>query len=276
MNRLREYRKNNGIIVAAHRGTNGGNILQNTSKAYYNAIRHKADMFEVDVVRSKDGEFFAFHDGQEPLVFNESFDIRKLDAKEIVSKTCFNSVYEPINQKIETIEQILETFEGQTFINIDRSWFYWDTFLDKLKNYKSLDQVLLKSPVELNLLEQLRDSGLEVMYMPIVKTMEELALVLNFEGLNMVAVELVFETLDTDLVSSKTIQLLKDKGLLVWGNSLTLSDTIVLSAGFDDDSAIENDGESWRSLVELGFDIIQTDWPYLLYNFLISNNLKNN
>ncbi|MBJ8326539.1 glycerophosphodiester phosphodiesterase family protein [Streptococcus pacificus] len=276
MNQLQEFREKNGIIIAAHRGTNGGNILQNTSKAYYNAIRHKADMFEVDVVRSQDGDFFAFHDGQEPLVFNDNFDIRTLNAKEITSKTCFNSVHEPINQKIETIEQILDTFEGQVFINIDRSWFYWDTFLDKLKGYKSLEQILLKSPVERHLLEKLRDSGLDVMYMPIVKTMEELDLVLNFKGLNIVAIELIFETLDTDLVSPKTIQLLKNKGLLIWGNALTLSDTIVLSAGLDDDSAIENDGQSWGRLVKLGFDIIQTDWPYLLYSYLTANNLKNN
>ncbi|MDT6082554.1 glycerophosphodiester phosphodiesterase family protein, partial [Streptococcus pneumoniae] len=67
MNPLKECYEKNGILIAAHRGTNGGNILQNTSKAYLNSIRHNADMFEVDVIRSKDGEFFAFHDGQEPL-----------------------------------------------------------------------------------------------------------------------------------------------------------------------------------------------------------------
>ena len=56
--------KKNGILIAAHRGTNGGNILQNTSKAYLNSIRHNADMFEVDVIRSKDGEFLHFTMGK--------------------------------------------------------------------------------------------------------------------------------------------------------------------------------------------------------------------
>lgn len=274
MGRLREYRKEYGVLIAAHRGTNGGNVLQNTSKAYLNALRHKADMFEVDVIRSKDGQFFAFHDGQESLVFQKNIDIRELDSQEINLLTCYNSLNEPINQKIESIREILERFEGKGFINVDRSWFYWDTFLEELKSYKSLEQVLLKSPVDKTLLEQLRDSQLNVMYMPIVKTIEELQEVLAFDGIPLVAVELVFETLDSELVQAETIQMLKDRGLLVWGNALTLSDTIILAAGLDDDSAILDDGETWGKLVKLGFDIIQTDWPYLLYSYLVYNDYK--
>lgn len=274
MNRLKEYYEEHGVLIAAHRGTNGGNVLQNTSKAYLNAIRHKADMFEVDVIRAKDGQFFAFHDGQEPLVFRKEMDIRDLDSQEIRSLTCYNSLNEPIEQKIETIHDILKNFEGKSFINIDRSWFYWDTFLEELKGYPSLDQVLLKSPVERKLLEQLRDSQLNVMYMPIVKTMAELQEVLAFEGIPLVAVELVFEELDSDLIQAETIKLLKDRGLLVWGNALTLSDTIVLAARLDDDHAILDGGETWGQLVQLGFDIIQTDWPYLLYSYLVYNDYK--
>ncbi|VQY47763.1 glycerophosphoryl diester phosphodiesterase [Streptococcus pneumoniae] len=70
MNPLKECYEKNGILIAAHRGTNGGNILQNTSKAYLNSIRHNADMFEVDVIRSKDGEFFGsiiFVVGKSPI-----------------------------------------------------------------------------------------------------------------------------------------------------------------------------------------------------------------
>ncbi|MDS2849290.1 glycerophosphoryl diester phosphodiesterase, partial [Streptococcus pneumoniae] len=76
---------------------------------------------------------FAFHDGQEPLVFGEKIDIRTLSSEEIQRKECFNSLNEPILQKIEKISDVLKNFEGQSLINIDRSWFYWDTFLDKLK-----------------------------------------------------------------------------------------------------------------------------------------------
>lgn len=73
-----------------------------------------------------------------------------MSSEEIQRKECFNSLNEPILQKIEKISDVLKDFEGQSLINIDRSWFYWDTFLDKLKIYPSLNQVLLKSPVKKN------------------------------------------------------------------------------------------------------------------------------
>ncbi|MDS2889072.1 glycerophosphodiester phosphodiesterase, partial [Streptococcus pneumoniae] len=141
-----------------------------------------------------------------------------------------NSLNEPILQKIEKISDVLKNFEGQSLINIDRSWFYCDTFLDKLKTYPSLNQVLLKSPVKKELLEMLRDSGLNVMYMPIIKTIEELDFVLSFEGINTVAVELVFQDLENPIISKKVIDDLHEKGLLIWVNALTLSDSIILSA----------------------------------------------
>ncbi len=43
------------IIVAAHRGESGDNIPCNTIPAYEIAVRHGADMIEVDVSQSADG-----------------------------------------------------------------------------------------------------------------------------------------------------------------------------------------------------------------------------
>lgn len=274
MNRLKEYRDKNGVLIAVHRGTNGGNVIQNTTMAYLNAIAHKGDMVEVDVVRSKDGEFFAFHDGQEKLVFDQSIDISELSAEEIKKLTCFNSLAEPVSQKLETINEVLSNLEGKAFINIDRSWFYWDTFLEALKEYPSKNQILLKAPAKEELLVQLRDSQLDVMFMPIVKTSEELEMVLSFEGINIVALELIFTDLQSELIEPETMERIRQHNMLTWVNALRLNDTTVLSALLDDDAAILDGGKSWGQLVDLGFDIIQTDWPLLLHNYLVETNYK--
>ena len=63
--RLKEAIEKEGILVAAHRGTCGGNIIENTTDAYECAIKHRADIVEMDAVRSADGELFMFHDGNE-------------------------------------------------------------------------------------------------------------------------------------------------------------------------------------------------------------------
>ncbi|MBZ5797864.1 hypothetical protein K8353_48440, partial [Burkholderia contaminans] len=85
------------------------------------------DIFELHVIGPKHAECLPLHQGQGPSVSREKLDIRTLSSEEIQRKECFNSLNEPILQKIEKISDVLKDFEGQSLINIDRSWFYWDT-----------------------------------------------------------------------------------------------------------------------------------------------------
>ena len=64
-NQIREKAKKH-ILIAAHRGTAGGNLPCNTLAAYEAALRQGADIVELDVSRSADGELFVFHPGMEP------------------------------------------------------------------------------------------------------------------------------------------------------------------------------------------------------------------
>ena len=54
------------VLVCAHRGVSGGNIPCNTLAAYKAALLQGADIIELDVTKSADGEFFVFHPGMEP------------------------------------------------------------------------------------------------------------------------------------------------------------------------------------------------------------------
>ena len=67
--KILEEKNKNKVLVASHRGTNGGSIVQNTILAYKNALMHGADIIEMDVIRSTDGVFYALHDGVEKQVF---------------------------------------------------------------------------------------------------------------------------------------------------------------------------------------------------------------
>lgn len=263
MNRLKEYRDKNGVLIAVHRGTNGGNVIQNTTMAYLNAIAHKGDIVEVDVIRSKDGEFFAFHDGQEKLVFNQSIDIRELNASEIKQLTCFNSLAEPVSQKLETIKEVLSNLEGKAFININRSWFYGDTFLEDLKEYPAKNQVLLKAPAKKELLIQLRDSQLDTMFMPIIKTIEELEMILSFEGINIVDLELIFTDLQSELIKQKTMERIHQHNLLTWVNTLRLNDKTILSALLDDNAAILDGSNEKIKAVASSIKPQKLDWEFI-------------
>ncbi|MFC7645904.1 glycerophosphodiester phosphodiesterase family protein [Streptosporangium lutulentum] len=47
-------------LVAVHRGTGLGDVPENTWQAVEAALRQGADMVEIDVVESADGDFFSF------------------------------------------------------------------------------------------------------------------------------------------------------------------------------------------------------------------------
>ena len=52
-------------FLVAHRGVYGANVPCNTLAAYGIAVAQGADVVEIDVSKSKDGKFFAFHPGME-------------------------------------------------------------------------------------------------------------------------------------------------------------------------------------------------------------------
>lgn len=256
------------VLVAAHRGTCGGNVIQNTCLAYQNALLHGADMIEVDVSMTIDGVFFAFHNGEEKVELGVQRDIRDMTAREVESMKTLNVMQNYVGQRVERLDYVLEKFRDKCFINIDRSWFYWEKIIAYLKSKNMDHQILLKSGVHERLLKELEDSKTGLMYMPIVKTMEEWELVKQYD-INVVAAELIFDDVASPLAQKEFIKELKEQGIVPWVNAITLNDETILSGGMDDNNAIANGfDENWGKLMDLGFEIIQTDWPALLKNYI--------
>lgn len=269
---LRELIEKRGILIAAHRGTRGGNVIENTSLAYKNALLHGADMIEVDASMTTDGVFYAFHNTEELRVLGVDKDIREMSSNEVDQIDTINYLALRCNQRLERLEDVLEGFRGTCMINIDRSWFYWKEMIELLKRMDMNDQILLKSGVNEEYLEELQDSGSEIMYMPIMKTMEDWETVKKY-NINVAAAELIFDNLESDFLKPGFMKELKDAGIAPWVNAITLDDTIVLSGLLDDNHAIkDNFDDNWGRLMELGFEIIQTDWPALLKEY--RNNKK--
>lgn len=265
---LRKALEKRGVLLAAHRGTCGGNVVQNTRLAYRNALLHGADMVEADVIMTTDGVFYTFHNGEEPYVFGEKFDIRELSSSEVDKLTMHNCLQLPVAQKPERLTDMLDAFEDRCLINIDRSWFCWKEIIELLSGREKRDRVLLKCPPKPELLQILEDSGSDIMYMPIVKTKEEWELVKTYH-INVAAAELIFETLDSPVVAPEMFAELRKDGIIPWVNAITLDDTAVLSAHLDDNHALaEGYEENWGRLIDMGFGILQTDWSALVSSFL--------
>lgn len=109
------------IIICAHRGIWGGNIPCNTAIAYDIALQQGADMVEIDITSSADGELFVFHPGQEKRQLNlENVDIRKLPANEIKNLRYSNLDGSKTSEPIYLFDDILEHLKGRCYINVDK------------------------------------------------------------------------------------------------------------------------------------------------------------
>lgn len=262
--------KKNKILIAAHRGTCGGNVVQNTCMSYKNALLHGADMIEIDVSMTSDGVFYAFHNGEELLELGIDRDIRTMTAEEVNQLYTMNSLRHTCSQKLEHLEAVLECFRGKCLINIDRSWFYWKEIIALLDRMDMKDQILLKSGVEEDLLIELEESGTGIMFMPIMKRPEEWDIIKKY-NVNVAAAELIFTNLDSEFLSPVFMRQLKDAGIVPWVNAITLDDDTILSGLLDDNNAIKvGYEETWGKLMDLGFEIIQTDWPALLKGYILN------
>lgn len=265
---IRDLIKTNGVIVAAHRGTCGGNVVQNTILAYRNALLHGADMIEADAAMTRDGVFYAFHNGEEPMELGISADIRTMTSGEAESLYALNSLGHKTRQRLERLETVLECFRGKCLINIDRSWFYWREMISLLQRMDMGGQILLKSGVDEKLLKELEDSGADIMYMPILDSPSQWDTVKSYH-INVAAAELIFTDLESGFLKKEFMAGLKRDGIAPWVNAITLDDDTLLSGGLDDNLAIASGfGEAWGKLRQLGFEIIQTDWPALLKPYL--------
>ena len=177
-------------------------------------------MIEVDVSMTKDGVFFAFHNTEEEAEFGRKCDIREMTSKEVEEINVLNSIRNTSGQKVERLENVLPRFKGKCLINIDRSWFYWEKVISFLKSMKMDSQILLKSGVEEEYLRQLENSGSGLMYMPIVRTMEEWEQVRKYD-INLAAAELLFKGTEDPLADTGFIQDLREQGIVPWVNAIT-------------------------------------------------------
>jgi glycerophosphoryl diester phosphodiesterase len=211
---------------------------------------------------------YIFHDVTEKRLLGEDRNIKTMDSNKIESLYYRNNNGQVINFKVEKLEDVLNTFKGDILINLDRSWEFWDTLLPFLDQYQMKEQILLKSPVQKEWLDILDAHPEKYPFIPIIKHLSDIQIIEAYENINMVGMEIIAENQESPFFQEETIKKIKEKDLFIWINAIRLDDETILYAEFDDDASIMKGPDyGWQVLVDKGADMIQTDWPSLLYNF---------
>lgn len=261
---LNDTFRERGVLIAAHRGTPRGDILENTLDGVRATKAVGADIAEMDVIRSTDGEYFAFHDGFEFTRLRQDISVLGMTAAQL-DATRYSDYPDTYYGPIERIAHILEG-APDILINVDRSWRYWDSgLLDWLDRFGMERRLILKSPVDERYLDALRGHDVKYMYMAMVHDMEELELLDRLDGVNLVGVEIISSDPDRRRLGAEIFDAVHRRGLYTFVNALGLGNNKRGFQGLDDATSILNGADSgWGLLIDLGADVIQTDWPEML------------
>lgn len=259
------------MFIVAHRGTPGGNIPCNTIASYEITLDQGADMIEVDVDMTRDGELILFHPGHEKASINTPCNLHEMTWAEVSKLRLINMDRVDTQFGICRFDDFLEHFKGRCFINIDKFWGHPQEIYEAIRAHGMIDQILVKSTISDEVLTVLSALAPELPFMPIVSGTHPFHEQLMHMNINYTGVEVLFNDESMEVASPEFIERMHRDGKLVWVNSIIYNVKKQLSAGHSDDTALtESKDKGWGWLADRGFDIIQTDWPLMLINYLKS------
>ena len=268
---IAELKKDKDILVAAHRGVAGGNIPPNTIAAFDIALKEGADILEMDLFKSVDGEIFVFHTGMEPAYLDHHFRVESLTSEEIRRLRLCNVDLAETFMPLNTFDEILEHYKNKCILNLDRCILIVKDVMEAVKKHDMLDQVLLKSDPSDQSLKLVETYAPTVNYMPVFMEEDNASEKIKQMNINYVGAELVFESEQSPVVQDSYLEMMHKDGKFLWANSLVYSSRVKLAAGHNGDiSLTESPDKGWGWLADKGFDIIQTDWTRHCVDYLNS------
>lgn len=260
-------------IITAHRGVSAGNIPCNTIPAFETALKQGADMLEADLSLTADGKLVIFHPKMEPIHLNSNLQIPNLTLDEVKKLRYYNYDNAETQFGVETFDNFLEQFKNRCYINIDKFWGAPEEIYEAVKRHDMQDQILVKSKLSKGVLSVLEQIAPDLAFMPIAAEEHPQHAELMRKNINYVGVEILFSSEQSAVAAPSFTKQMHSDGKLVWVNSIIYDHKEQLTAGHSDDSALCDSMEyGWGWLADRDFDIIQTDWPSLLVEFLKSTN----
>jgi glycerophosphoryl diester phosphodiesterase len=261
----------NTVLVAAHRG-DWRNAPENSIHALQLSLEMGVDIMETDVRMTKDGVLVLMHDETINRTTSGKGKVSELTWDSLQRVTLRQGHGGPTLERIPTFEEFMDSVKGKPIlINLDKCWNVIPDVLRILKKTGTVDQGLFKGPFSLGELRALFGLTADsIHYMPIVANNHSDTLVNPYlKEYKTAGFELCFNNMESTVLS-QTLPMVRKSGVTVWLNSLWPS----LCAGRDDEKAMSNPDENWGWLIKAGANVIQTDRPKELLEYLKKKKLR--
>ncbi len=260
---------NKEIIVVAHRA-DWRNAPENSLLAIQNCIDMGVDMVEVDVQKTKDGKLIIMHDETINRTTTGIGMVKDWSLDSLKTLQLKDGLGVATEHKIPTLKEVLLLTKDKILVNLDKSYSIFDQCYEIIKETGTQDQVIIKGAESKALVENEFGQYLDkVIFMPVIDLTDSEAMKMVDEYMLFnppIAIEFIFPS-DT-LKGVSNFYKLRGKGTSVWVNSLWPR----LNGGHGDEKAV-TDPSVYDWYIDNGVNIIQTDRPQLLLNYLRSKGL---
>ncbi len=258
------------ILIASHRG-DWRNAPENSVQAIKNCIEMGIDIVEVDVRMTKDSVLVLMHDATIDRTTTGKGKVSDWTLDSLLTLQLRNGQLRATQHKIPTFEEAMLAAKGKILVNVDKASSNMDKVYDVLVKTGTVNQTILKGKDNIDEVNKKYGRLLnEIIYMPVINER-----IPHLRGhvddflteYHPVAFEVVFDSDDSPMLG--TIQSIKEKDCRIWINTLWES----LCGPHDDDRAVDDPDGSWGWIIDHGANIIQTDRPALLLEYLKERDL---
>ncbi len=266
---IKDFRNasSSNVMVVAHRG-DWRNFPENSIAAINSAIAMGVDVVEIDIQKTKDGQLVLMHDETIDRTTNGKGKVEDYTLDSLKKLFLKNGLGRTTGHRIPTLEEAMLAVKGKAMVNLDKCYNYMSEAYLVLHKTGTVNQAVFKGYLPAEKVKKEYGQLLsKVFYVAIVKLDDVNAgnKIGDFqEQIMPVAFELNFNS-DTSYIL-KQLNTIKQKGSRVWINSLWAS----LNGGHDDDKAVDENNikDSWQWIIDKGANMIQTDRPKELLEYL--------
>ena len=264
-----EDSENDQVIIVAHRG-DWRNAPENSLQAIENCIKMGIDMVEIDVRETKDGQLILMHDETIDRTTTGKGKVADVTWEYLQKLRLRDGIGHETPHKIPTLKEALQLTKDRILVNLDKSYEIFDKCYEVASKTGTLGQVIIKGAKTRQEVEnEFGDYLGKVYFMPIIRLANPNASNIVKDYLDK-EVPVAFEfTVPQDTIQFiEQFDYIRKKGASIWVNSLWPRH----NGGHDDEKAVL-DHTIYDWFIDNHIDIIQTDRPRLLLNYLRSKNL---
>lgn len=256
------------IFVAAHRG-DWRNAPENSIPSLKNCIKMGVDIVELDLKRTKDGKLIIMHDHTIDRTTTGKGKPEDYTLEELKKFWLKEGTGHATTHQIPTLEEFLSVARDKVLLCIDKGFDYFEQAMELIHQKKMERQVIFNIPNlsldSLNALQlkNLKDNlALNVIVSPAKSNVKNV--ISSFKDRNRTIIHPTFASDTIEFV--KWMPNINGMGLKLWLNALWPEH----NGGHDDDKAAYEDkpDETWGWLISHGANIIQTDRPLQLLQYL--------